>query len=57
MSRVDAKYLELLKARYRAASKKEKSVILDEFVKTADYDRKYATALLNGRRNYAKHPV
>ena len=48
MSRVDAKYLELLRARYRTASKKEKSVILDEFVKTADYDRKYAIALLNG---------
>ena len=57
MSRVDAKYLELLRSRYRTASKKEKSVILDEFVKTADFDRKYAIALLNGKRAYVKHPV
>ena len=34
MSRVDAKYLELLRTRYATASKKEKGLILDEFVKT-----------------------
>jgi hypothetical protein len=34
MSQVDDKYLELLRARYRAADKKEKGAILDEFVKT-----------------------
>ena len=42
MSRVDDKYLKLLRTRYRAAGKKEKSAILDEFVKTAGYGRKYA---------------
>jgi hypothetical protein len=57
VSRVDAKYLELLRARYRTASKKDKGVILDEFIKTTDHDRKYAIALLNGKRAYVKHPV
>jgi hypothetical protein len=52
MSRVDAKYLELLRVRYRKASKKEKGVIIDEFVKTTGYGRKYAIALLNGKRGY-----
>jgi len=54
MGRVDSKYLELLRGRYRAASKKEKGVILDEFVKTTGYSRKHAIALLNGKRDYAK---
>ena len=57
MSRVDDKYLKLLQARYRAASKKEKSEILDEFVKTTGYGRKYAIALLNGKRSYVKHII
>ena len=57
MSRVDDKYLKLLRARYRAASKKEKGVILDEFVKTTGYGRKYAIALLNGKRDYVKHVI
>lgn len=57
MGRVDAKYLELLRSRYRAASRKEKGVILDEFVKTTGYGRKYAIALLNGKRDYVKGPV
>ena len=33
--------------RYRKASKKEKGVILDEFVKTTGYKRKYAIQLLS----------
>jgi len=32
-------------------------VILDEFVKTAKYDRKYAAKLLRGAYNYAKNEV
>ena len=51
MSRDDDKYLKLLRSRYRAASKKEKGVILDEFVKTTGYSRKHAIALLNGKRD------
>jgi hypothetical protein len=54
MSRVDDKYLKLLKARYGASNKKEKGKILDEFVKTTGYGRKYATALLNGKRSYVQ---
>lgn len=57
MSRVDDKYLKLLRSRYRAASKKEKGVILDEFVKTTGYSRKHAIALLNGKRNYVKEVI
>ena len=57
MSRVDAKYLELLRTRYRAAGKKEKGVILDEFVKTTGYGRKYVIALLTAKRDYVKGPV
>jgi hypothetical protein len=40
MSRVDEKYLKLLKKRYYAANKKEKGVILNEFVKTTGFGRK-----------------
>ena len=54
MSRVDDKYLKLLRERYSTSSKQEKSEILGEFVKTTGYGRKYAIALLNGKRNYVK---
>lgn len=57
MSRTDEKYLSLLRTRYRKASKKEKSAILDEFVKTTGYHRKHATALLNGKRTHVQHIV
>jgi len=57
MSRVDDKYLELLRSRYRAANKKEKGVILDEFVKTTGYSRKHAIALLNGKRDYVREVI
>jgi hypothetical protein len=57
MSRVDEKYLKLLKKRYYAANKKEKGVILNEFVKTTGFGRKYAIALLNGKRDYVKHVI
>jgi hypothetical protein len=50
MSRTDDRYLKQLQARYRKATKKEKTVILDEYVKTTGYHRKHATAVLNGRR-------
>jgi hypothetical protein len=50
MGRRDNTYLKQLQVRYRKASKKEKTVILDEYVKTTGYHRKHATAVLNGRR-------
>jgi hypothetical protein len=57
MSRTDEKYLSLLKERYREASKKERGTILDEFVKTTGYHRKYAIGLLNGRRQRSQGPI
>jgi hypothetical protein len=57
MSRTDDTYLKQLQARYRKASKKEKTVILDEYVKTTGYHRKHATAVLNGRRERVQGPI
>jgi len=57
MARTDEKYLRLLKERYRKASRKERTAILDEFVKTTGYHRKYAIALLNGRRQRSQGPI
>ncbi|MEA3375768.1 MAG: hypothetical protein U9R72_06165 [Chloroflexota bacterium] len=57
MGRTDETYLRLLKERCRKASKKERTAILDEFVKTTGYHRKYATALLNGRRQRSQGPI
>jgi hypothetical protein len=57
MGRVDDAYLDLLKTRYRKASKKEKGGILDEFVKTTQYHRDHASALLSGRYTRAKEPI
>jgi hypothetical protein len=57
MSRTDDKYLKQLQIRYREASKKERTAILDEFVKTTSYHRKHATAVLNGRRERVQGPI
>ena len=57
MSRMDSKYLDQLRTRYRQASKKERSIILDEFVKTTGYHRKHAIAVLNGRRRRVSGPI
>ena len=57
MGRTDDKYLAQLKSRYRKASKKERSAILDEFVKTTGYHRKHAIAVLNGRRKRVQGPI
>ena len=57
MSRTDDKYLKQLRSRYRKARKKERTAILDEFVKTTGYHRKHATAVLNGRRARAQGPI
>jgi hypothetical protein len=57
MSPTDGSYLSQLQARYRRASKKEKSRILEEFVKTTGYHRKHATAVLNGRRERVRGPI
>jgi transposase InsO family protein len=57
MSRIDKKYLSKLQARYAQASKQERSTILDEFVKTTGYHRKYAIGLLNGKRKHIEGPI
>lgn len=50
-------YLVALKKRYAQAGKKERTAILDEFVKTSGYHRKHATALLLGRRVHRTQPA
>lgn len=57
MSQTDAKYLKQLQARYRKASRKERSAMLDEFVRTTGYHRKHAIAVLNGRRERVQGPI
>jgi hypothetical protein len=47
---MDDKYVALLKARYRRARKTERSVILDEYVRTTGHNRKYAIGVLTGKR-------
>ena len=43
-------YLEAIRERYRAADKKSKAVILDEFCQVCGYNRKYAIRLLSRRQ-------
>jgi hypothetical protein len=57
MSPTDEKFLARLKARYRSASKKERSKILDEYVSTTGQHRKYATGLLGGSRHHVNGPI
>ncbi len=45
-------FLTKLRDRYARAKKKERSRILDEFVATTSYHRKYAVALLRGKRQH-----
>jgi len=53
----DGKYLAALKKRYAKASKKERGQILDEYVQTTGYHRKYAAAVLSGRVQRAHRPI
>jgi hypothetical protein len=53
MSRTDDTYLKQLQARYRKASRQEKTIILDEYVKTTGYHRKHATAVLRRPTHHA----
>jgi len=57
MSRMDDMYFKQLQARYRKATKNEKTVILDEYVKTTGYDRKHAIVVFNCRRERVQGPV
>jgi hypothetical protein len=58
MSQSDnAEYLASLKKRYKAATKKDRGKILDEYVKTTGHHRKHATAVLSGKRKRVKRPI
>jgi len=57
MGTSDDKYLDQLRARYQKASKKERTAILDEYVKTTGYHRKHATRVLGGPRARSDGPV
>jgi len=57
MSQIDDQYLNQLRSRYRKASKKEKTTILDEYVKTTGQNRKYAIGVLRGKRRTGKRPI
>ncbi|MCL5997205.1 MAG: transposase family protein [Chloroflexi bacterium] len=47
-------YLDQLRKRYAKAGKKQRTVILDEFVTTSGYHRKHAIALLRGHRGWRR---
>ena len=44
-------YAELMRGRYRGASRTEKSRLLDEFTEVTGYNRKSAIRLLTGRQS------
>ena len=57
MSQSDEKYLASLRKRYAQASKKERGQILDEYVQTTHYHRKYAILVLNRKRTRTFQPI
>ena len=57
MSQSDDKYLASLRKRYANASKKERGQILDEYVQTTQYHRKYAIWVLNRQRPRTAQPI
>ena len=57
MSQSDKQYLDSLKKRYAKATRKERSKMLDEFVETTGYHRKYAIAILTQKRKRAQRPI
>ncbi len=56
-NRKDKIYILKLQERYKKARKPEKKIIIDEFTKTTDYDRKYAGKLLRGNYSYTTKPI
>lgn len=49
-SKPSDKYLTTLQKRYRKSNRQQRGQILDEFVATSSYHRKYAIALLSGKQ-------
>ncbi len=56
-NRPAAAFLHSLQARYAQARKKDKSEMLDEFIKTTHCSRDHAIRLLRGDYTYAAHPI
>ena len=56
-SKPSAAYLRSLKHRYRQANRTERGAILDEFVRTSGYHRKYAIAILRGWQQPHRGPI
>jgi hypothetical protein len=56
-ARPSEKYLGVLKKRYAKATKKERSLMLDEFVKTAGYHRTHAAEILSERYVRQARPI
>lgn len=57
MQQTDENILAQMIKRYDKASKKERSVMLDEFVKTTGYNRAYASTILSGKQKRVKGPI
>jgi hypothetical protein len=57
MSQSDDQYLDSLRKRYAQASKKERGQILDEYVQTTQYHRKYAILVLSRKRTRRAKPA
>jgi hypothetical protein len=57
MSQAEGKYLESLRKRYAQARKKERGQILDEYVQTTGYHRKYAILVLSRKRVRKTQPA
>jgi hypothetical protein len=57
MSQSEDKYLESLRKRYAKARKKERGQILDEYVQTTGYHRKYAILVLSRKRSRKTQPA
>ena len=53
----DAKYLAALKKRYKKAGKNERGKIPDEYIQTTGHHRKYAIAVLSGKRVRVARPI
>ncbi len=54
MSQSDKQYLDSLKKRYAKDTRKERSKMLDEFVETTGYHRKYAIAIAPSARSVVR---
>lgn len=52
-----SEYLQELQRRYEKASAQERKTILNEFVKTTNYDRQHAGKLLRGNYHYHNGPI